>query len=122
MGPRAQGRIKILCDHKNEGSWLCWLCHVRHWACQGACPHDDGKNSRPAFHKATGYHVMRYGGGRYTAVGWYLTHEAAQGEVDRIILCGAWSGMPPKVEGDQEEPDPPVLLTESTNFRSKERR
>ncbi len=65
----ANGRIKILCDHKGEGSWLCWLCHSRHWACQDVCPHDDGVNGR-------------------------------------------W----------QEEQDPPVLLTESTNFRSKERR
>jgi len=64
-----------------------------------------------------GFYVMTYGGGRYTSVAWFPTREEAQAEVDRIKMRGAWSGMPPKVEPDEnslgeslrhEQGEPPV--------------
>ena len=45
-----------------------------------------------------GFLVMKYGGGRYTSVSFHATRKEAQGEVDRMIRNGQWSGMPPKVQ------------------------
>lgn len=53
-----------------------------------------------------GYYVMRWGGGRYTSVGWYLTKAEAQKEVDRIIMIGAWSGKKPKIELAERKNNP----------------
>jgi len=58
---------------------------------------------RPYPHEAPradnrGYHVMKWGGGTYTSVGWFSTRQEAENEVDRIKRSGAWSGMPPKIE------------------------
>ncbi len=57
MGRKAQGRTTVFCDHRNEGSWLCWLCHTRHWACVDVCPNDDGGNAQGAGPKETKYYL-----------------------------------------------------------------
>jgi hypothetical protein len=61
---------------------------------------EHGDTSRRVKHggKITGYYVMKYGGGRYTSVGFYGTKAEADREVARIKLVGAWHGMPPKIE------------------------
>lgn len=51
-----------------------------------------------------GYYVLKYGGGRYTSVAWYPLKTQAEAEARRIKLLGAWSGMPPKIEHDQQNP------------------
>jgi hypothetical protein len=51
-----------------------------------------------AAREGRGYHVMTWGGGRYTSIGWYATRQEAEREVARIKASGRWSGMPPKVE------------------------
>ena len=48
-----------------------------------------------------GYHVMTYGGGRYTSVSWHPDKASAEREVRRIKDAGAWRGMPPKIERGQ---------------------
>jgi len=50
----------------------------------------------------SGYCVMKWGGGRYTSVAWYLRRDEAEAEVARILRAGAWSGMPPKVEASSK--------------------
>lgn len=45
-----------------------------------------------------GYHVMTYGGGRYTAIAWYPSRGEADRHVQQIRDSGGWRGMPPKVE------------------------
>jgi hypothetical protein len=44
-----------------------------------------------------GWFVMKWGAGRWTSVAWFLERKDARAEVDRIVLVGAWSGMPPRV-------------------------
>lgn len=44
-----------------------------------------------------GFHVERYGGGRFTSVAWCLHRCEAEKEVARIKLVGRWNGMPPRV-------------------------
>ena len=53
-----------------------------------------------------GYYVMKWGGGRYQSIAWYVRKEDAQKEVDRIKMVGAWSGMPPKVESASRKHNP----------------
>ena len=53
------------------------------------------------FRFARGYNVMTYGGGRYTACGWYPTLAEANAEVVRLNALGSWSGMPPRVESSK---------------------
>lgn len=48
--------------------------------------------------KSGGYHVMTYGGGRYTAIAWYPTRAEADRHVREIRDSGRWSGMPPRVD------------------------
>jgi hypothetical protein len=48
-----------------------------------------------------GFYVMRYGAGRYTSVAWFPTQGQATAEVERMMSCGEWFGMPPKVEPDE---------------------
>lgn len=44
-----------------------------------------------------GYYVETFGGGRYTSIAWYPTLAEAEKEVARILMIGAWSGMPPRI-------------------------
>lgn len=44
-----------------------------------------------------GFYVEKFGGGRYTTVAWFLTKQEAEKERTRILMVGAWSGMPPRV-------------------------
>lgn len=52
-----------------------------------------------------GWHVETFGGGRYTAVAWFLLREDAEREVARRLMIGAWSGMPPRVTPGRERSD-----------------
>lgn len=57
------------------------------------------ENSRRARESGDrGYHVMTWGGGRYTSIGWFATRQEAEREVARIKMSGRWSSMPPKIE------------------------
>jgi hypothetical protein len=47
--------------------------------------------------KRIGYFVETYGGGRYGSVAFYGNRAEAEAEVARIMMLGAWSGMPPRV-------------------------
>lgn len=44
-----------------------------------------------------GWHVEKYGGGRYTSVAWYAKAADANEHVTKLRLSGQWSGMPPRV-------------------------
>lgn len=49
-----------------------------------------------------GYFIETYGGNRYTSIAWYKTLEEAEKERKRIVMIGAWSGMPPRILKDYE--------------------
>ena len=48
--------------------------------------------------KGGGYHVMTYGGDRYTSIAWYPTRAEAEDHVQHLLDTGGWRGMPPRVE------------------------
>ena len=48
-----------------------------------------------------GFYVM----GAHTSLSWHSTREEAERERDRLLMWGAWSGIPPRVEPDRDEPD-----------------
>lgn len=62
-----------------------------------------GEQLRAAMGGIMGYYVMKWGGGRYTSVGWFLNKEQAEEEVRKILATGCWGGMPPRVEPDDKE-------------------
>lgn len=53
---------------------------------------------RDTVSKPRGFHVMTWGGGRYTSVSFHGTREEADRECKKILTAGSWRGMPPKVE------------------------
>ena len=58
----------------------------------------NGVMETPSARESHGYYVMKWGGGRYTSIGWFSTRQEAQKEIDHIRATGSWSGMPPKIE------------------------
>jgi len=53
-----------------------------------------------------GYHVMKWLGGRYGSIAWFHNQTEANKEVQRILMLGAWSGMPPTVQPSFKEYNP----------------
>jgi len=50
-----------------------------------------------------GYYVMLWMGGRYGSIGWYTEQHQANKEVQRLLILGLWSGMPPTVRPSFKE-------------------
>jgi hypothetical protein len=44
-----------------------------------------------------GWHVETFGAGRYCSIAWFARREDADEERARIVMVGAWSGMPPRI-------------------------
>jgi len=45
----------------------------------------------------SGFYVEKWLGGRYGTVAWFKTYDEAAAEVSRVMMLGAWGGMPPRI-------------------------
>jgi len=52
---------------------------------------------RPVGPIPTGYFVEKWGGGQWGTCAWYVTEAEAQKHVDRLLMLGYWTGLPPRV-------------------------